>query len=89
MEDGELPRVPVQFSLGAGKAGMPQHAQPSTAEAQKPASIPEKGAAAALPGKQPLSPSGSGTSVYLAACSAYRQRSKQVQPWGLPRGTQA
>lgn len=80
VEDGELPRVPVQFSLSAGKAGAPQHAQHSTADAQKPACISDKGAAAASPGEQFLFPSSSDRAVYLAACSAHRQRGKQVQP---------
>ena len=82
VEDGELPRAPVQFSLSAGKAGAPQHAQPSTADAQKPPSAPDKGIAAALPGKQSLFPSGRDRSVHLAACSAYRHRSEQVQLCG-------
>ena len=49
MEDGELPRVPLQFSLTATKTGTPHCAQPSrqpsATDAQKHSAAPsDKGA---------------------------------------------
>ena len=62
VEDGELPRVPLQFSLAAAKTGAPQSAQPrrqpSATEAQKHTAAPSDkaahapAAASASPGMQ-------------------------------------
>lgn len=53
VEDGELPRVPVQFTLSASKPGTPQGTQLATADSKRPASAADRGApsAAAPPGE--------------------------------------
>ena len=56
MEDGELPRVPVAFSLAPGKAAAPQKAAPAALEAAHPAELPEKGSAAPASGNASITP---------------------------------
>lgn len=56
MEDGELPRVPVAFSLAPGKAATPQKAAPAASEAARPAGLPEKGSAAPASGDASITP---------------------------------
>ena len=56
VEDGELPRVPVAFSLAPGKAAAPQIAAPAASEAARPAESAEKGSPAPAPGDASSTP---------------------------------
>ena len=56
MEDGELPRVPVHFSLALGKAAAPQKAAPAASEAARQIELPEKGSAAPASGDASITP---------------------------------
>ena len=50
MEEGELPRVPVHFSLAPGKPAAPQNAALAASTAPPPIKSPGKGSPAPLPG---------------------------------------